>query len=132
MYLFVSFFFFFDLNTSSRVITINVTVFYVFLADTYVKTYLRESDRWLQKRKTRVIRHNCNPEYNQTLRYSACDVLGRSLLVMLWERQKGFEHNQGLGGAEVTLDSLKLTRVTEGWYPLFPIQSLGSDSNDSP
>ncbi|XP_050429607.1 regulating synaptic membrane exocytosis protein 1 isoform X2 [Adelges cooleyi] len=100
--------------------------------DTYVKTYLRENDRWLQKRKTRVVRHNCNPEYNQTLRYSACDVLGRSLLVMLWERQKGFEHNQGLGGAEVTLDSLKLTQVTEGWYPLFPIQSLGSDSNDSP
>ncbi|VVC33791.1 Zinc finger, FYVE/PHD-type,PDZ domain,Zinc finger, RING-type,Zinc finger, RING/FYVE/PHD-type,C2 [Cinara cedri] len=100
--------------------------------DTYVKTYLRENDRWLQKRKTRVVRHNCNPEYNQILRYSACDVLGRSLLVMLWERQKGFEHNQGLGGAEVTLDALKLTRVTEGWYPLFPIQSLGSDSNDSP
>jgi len=100
--------------------------------DTYVKTYLRENDRWLQKRKTRVVRHNCNPEYNQTLRYSACDVLGRSLLVMLWERQKGFEHNQGLGGAEVTLDALKLTQVTEGWYPLFPIQSLGSDSNDSP
>jgi len=101
-------------------------------ADTYVKTYLRENDRWLQKRKTRVVRHNCNPEYNQTLRYSACDVMGRSLLVMLWERQKGFEHNQGLGGAEVTLDDLKLTQVTEGWYSLFPIQSLGSDSNDSP
>ncbi|XP_025423834.1 regulating synaptic membrane exocytosis protein 2 [Sipha flava] len=100
--------------------------------DTYVKMYLRENDRWLQKRKTRVVRHNCNPEYNQTLRYSACDVLGRSLLVMLWERQKGFEHNQGLGGAEVTLDALKLTQITEGWYPLFPIQSLGSDSNDSP
>lgn len=111
-------------------IWINVTL--KTFADTYVKTYLRENDRWLQKRKTRVVRHNCNPEYNQTLRYSACDVLGRSLLVMLWERQKGFEHNQGLGGAEVTLDALKLTQVTEGWYPLFPIQSLGSDSNDSP
>ena len=100
--------------------------------DTYVKTYLRDGDRWLQKRKTRVVRHSSDPEYRQTLRYSACDVLGRSLLVMLWERQKGFEHNQGLGGAEVALDKIQLTHLTIGWYPLFPIHSLGSDSNDSP
>ena len=100
--------------------------------DTYVKTYLRDGDRWLQKRKTRVVRHSSDPEYRQTLRYSACDVLGRSLLVMLWERQKGFEHNQGLGGAEVALDKIQMTHLTIGWYPLFPIHSLGSDSNDSP
>lgn len=100
--------------------------------DTYVKTYLRDGDRWLQKRKTRVVRHSNDPQYRQTLRYSACDVLGRSLLVMLWERQKGFEHNQGIGGAEVALDKIQLTHPTSGWYPLFPIHSLGSDSNDSP
>lgn len=103
-----------------------------FGTDTYVKTYLRDGDRWLQKRKTRVVRHSSDPEYRQTLRYSACDVLGRSLLVMLWERQKGFEHNQGLGGAEVALDKIQMTHLTTGWYPLFPIHSLGSDSNDSP
>ncbi|XP_069701298.1 regulating synaptic membrane exocytosis protein 1 [Periplaneta americana] len=102
------------------------------MPDTYVKTYLRDGDRWLQKRKTRVVRHSNDPQYRQTLRYSACDVLGRSLLVMLWERQKGFEHNQGLGGAEVALDKIQLTHLTTGWYPLFPIHSLGSDSNDSP
>lgn len=51
---------------------------------------------------------------------------------MLWEKQGGFEHNQGIGGAEVALDSINLTTLTVGWYPLFPIQSLGSDSNDSP
>lgn len=51
---------------------------------------------------------------------------------MLWERQSGFEHNQGLGGAEITLDSLTLAHLNIGWYPLFPIHSLGSDSNDSP
>ncbi|KAJ9589578.1 hypothetical protein L9F63_017216 [Diploptera punctata] len=102
------------------------------MPDTYVKTYLRDGDRWLQKRKTRVVRHSNDPQYRQTLRYSACDVLGRTLLVMLWERQKGFEHNQGLGGAEVALDKIQLTHLTTGWYPLFPIHSLGSDSNDSP
>lgn len=102
------------------------------LPDTYVKCYLRDGEKWLQKKKTRVARHSCEPQFRQTLKYQACDVLGRSLVVMLWERQGGFEHNQGLGGAEVALDSLTLTHLTTGWYPLFPIHSLGSDSNDSP
>ncbi|XP_049861696.1 regulating synaptic membrane exocytosis protein 1-like [Schistocerca gregaria] len=100
--------------------------------DTYVKTYLRDGERWLQKRKTRVVRHSLEPQFRQTLRYSACDVLGRGLLVMLWERQPGFEHNVGRGGAEVALDKLTLTQPTHAWYPLFPLHSLGSDSNDSP
>ncbi|KAL1516962.1 hypothetical protein ABEB36_000789 [Hypothenemus hampei] len=100
--------------------------------DTYVKCYLRDGERWLQKKKTRVSRHSCEPQFRQTLKYQACDILGRSLVVMLWERQSGFEHNQGLGGAEIGLDSLTLTHLTVGWYPLFPIHSLGSDSNDSP
>ncbi|XP_030750025.1 regulating synaptic membrane exocytosis protein 1 [Sitophilus oryzae] len=100
--------------------------------DTYVKCYLRDGEKWLQKKKTRVCRHSCEPQFRQTLKYQACDVLGRSLVVMLWERQGGFEHNQGLGGAEVALDSLTLTYLNIGWYPLFPIHSLGSDSNDSP
>ncbi|XP_048525031.1 regulating synaptic membrane exocytosis protein 1 [Dendroctonus ponderosae] len=100
--------------------------------DTYVKCYLRDGERWLQKKKTRVCRHSCEPQFRQTLKYQACDVLGRSLVVMLWEKQSGFEHNQGLGGAEIALDSLTLTHINVGWYPLFPIHSLGSDSNDSP
>ncbi|KAF5277056.1 hypothetical protein FQA39_LY06294 [Lamprigera yunnana] len=100
--------------------------------DTYVKCYLRDGERWLQKKKTRVVKHSCEPQFKQTLKYQACDILGRSLVIMLWEKQGGFEHNLGLGGAEVALDLLTLTSVTTGWYPLFPINSLGSDSNDSP
>nr|XP_024214691.1 regulating synaptic membrane exocytosis protein 1 isoform X3 [Halyomorpha halys] len=100
--------------------------------DTYVKTYLREGERWLQKRKTRVARHSLTPQFRQTLRYAACDIAGRSLLVMLWSKSKGFESNIGLGGAEVGLENLALSQLTLGWYPLFPIHTLGSDSNDSP
>lgn len=100
--------------------------------DTYVKCYLRDGERWLQKKKTRVARHSCEPQFRQTLKYQACDVLGRTLVVMLWEKQGGFEHNQGIGGAEIALDQLTLPSVTSGWFPLFPIHSLGSDSNDSP
>lgn len=100
--------------------------------DTYVKCYLRDGERWLQKKKTRVARHSCEPQFRQTLKYPAADVFKRSLVVMLWEKQGGFEHNQGIGGAEIGLDQLKHDKVTTSWYPLFPIHSLGSDSNDSP
>lgn len=48
--------------------------------DTYVKCYLRDGERWLQKKKTRVYRHSCEPQFRQTLKYQACDVLGRSLV----------------------------------------------------
>ncbi|XP_043501097.1 regulating synaptic membrane exocytosis protein 1 isoform X2 [Polistes fuscatus] len=100
--------------------------------DTYVKTYLRDGERWLQKRKTRVIRHTRNPQYRQTLKYSTCDALGRNLLIMLWEKKQGFESNQGLGGAEVNLELLPLTQLTVGWYTLFPIHTLGTQTTDSP
>ena len=63
-------------------------MFYFIYLDTYVKTYLREGERWMQKRKTRVARRSVKPQFRQTLHYQACDVLGRTLLVMLWEKQK--------------------------------------------
>ncbi|KAG8034862.1 hypothetical protein G9C98_007938 [Cotesia typhae] len=100
--------------------------------DTYVKTYLRDGDRWIHKRKTRVIRHSRNPQYRQTLKYGSCDALGRNLLVMLWEKKQGFESNQGLGGAEVDLELLSLTTLNVGWYPIFPIHTLGTQTADSP
>ncbi|XP_011632315.1 regulating synaptic membrane exocytosis protein 2 isoform X2 [Pogonomyrmex barbatus] len=102
--------------------------------DTYVKTYLRErdGDKWLQKRKTRVVRHSKNPQYRQTLKYGRCDTLGRHLLVMLWEKKQAFESNQGLGGAEVDLDLLPPKEFIFDWYPLFPIHTLGTHNADSP
>lgn len=51
---------------------------------------------------------------------------------MVWQRCVGFEHNQGLGGAELSVDKLNLAQHVTGWYPLFPMHSFGSDSNDSP
>ncbi|KAK7592901.1 hypothetical protein V9T40_007653 [Parthenolecanium corni] len=100
--------------------------------DTYVKMYLRDNDRLLLKRKTAIAKKSCSPEFNQTIKYAVRDVSDRSLVVMLWERQKGFEHNQGLGSAEIRVDTLKLSDHVIGWYPLFPIQKIGSESNDSP
>lgn len=97
-----------------------------------MKTYLRDGERWVHKRKTRVIRHSRNPEYRQTLKYGSCDALGRNLLVMLWEKKQGFGSNQGLGGCEVELELLPLTTLSCGWYKLFPVHTLGTQNADSP
>ncbi|KAK3856237.1 hypothetical protein Pcinc_037421 [Petrolisthes cinctipes] len=103
--------------------------------DTYVKTYLKEGERRIHKRKTRVTKHSRRPKFNQTLRYGAQDALGRSLLVMVWERQRGFEHNQGIGVAEISLAKLEQgQRPLVGWYRLLPVSSVmrvDSDSGDS-
>ncbi|XP_049874098.1 regulating synaptic membrane exocytosis protein 1 isoform X2 [Pectinophora gossypiella] len=99
--------------------------------DSYVKCYMRDGDKWLHKRKTRVVRRTTEPHFKQTLKYQASDALGRTLVVMLWQRCGGFEHNLALGGAEICLDKLTLPQRTYGWYPLFPATSFaGADSPD--
>ncbi|XP_067120671.1 regulating synaptic membrane exocytosis protein 2-like isoform X1 [Centruroides vittatus] len=99
--------------------------------DTYVKTYLKDEDRQMQKRKTKVARHSTDPQYRQTLKYNASEVFGRTLLVMIWERQKGFEHNQALGATEIQLDKLELSKLTVGWYQLFPYSHIKAESTES-
>lgn len=37
--------------------------------DSYVKCYLRDGDKWLLKRKTRVVRRTTEPHFKQTLKY---------------------------------------------------------------
>lgn len=78
----------------------------------------------------RSIHFDHNPKINLT--FQGSDIFGRSVVIMVWQRATGFEHNTGLGGAEMFFDTLKLKTYTGGWYPLFPMHSLGSDSNDSP
>ncbi|XP_037787422.1 regulating synaptic membrane exocytosis protein 3-like [Penaeus monodon] len=99
--------------------------------DTYVKTYLREGDKRLQKRKTRVTKHSRAPKYNQTLRYATHDAKGRNLLVMVWERQRGFEHNVAIGVAEICMSKLDRSHPMEGWYRLLPGSSVMREDSDS-
>ncbi|XP_054735167.1 regulating synaptic membrane exocytosis protein 2 [Anastrepha obliqua] len=101
--------------------------------DTYVKCYVKDGDRLRHKKKTRVVRHSAEPFYKQTLKYQSADVFGRNIVIMVWQRCVGFEHNQGLGGTEVNLDKINASQRIGGWYPLFPMHSLGgSDSDNSP
>ncbi|KOB75999.1 Uncharacterized protein OBRU01_01474 [Operophtera brumata] len=82
--------------------------------DSYVKCYLRDGDKWLHKRKTRIVRRTTEPHFKQTLKYQRCG---------------GFEHNLALGGAEICLEKLTLPQRTYGWYPLFPASTLCADES---
>ncbi|XP_030239781.1 regulating synaptic membrane exocytosis protein 2 isoform X2 [Drosophila navojoa] len=101
--------------------------------DTYVKCYIKDGERLRHKKKTRVVRHSAEPFYKQTIKYQSADVFGRNIVIMVWQRCVGFEHNQGLGGTEVNLDKVNIGQHITGWYPLFPMHSYGgSDSDNSP
>ncbi|XP_076315821.1 regulating synaptic membrane exocytosis protein 2-like [Tachypleus tridentatus] len=100
--------------------------------DTYIKTYLKEGEKQMQKRKTRIVRSTSSPQYRQTLKYSMSDIQGRHLLVMVWERQKGFDHNHPMGTVEIELGRLDLSKSMICWYPLYPLPSHEPDSCVSP
>ncbi|KAM7357284.1 regulating synaptic membrane exocytosis protein fife isoform 1-T16 [Cochliomyia hominivorax] len=101
--------------------------------DTYVKCYIKDGDRLRHKKKTRVVRHSAEPYYKQVIKYQSADVFGRNIVIMVWQRCVGFEHNQGLGGTEVNVDKINMGQHIGGWYPLFPMHSFGgSDSDNSP
>lgn len=51
--------------------------------------------------------------------------------VMVWERQKGFDHNHGIGVAQINPDELELNKLVIGWYKLFPMAKIESESNES-
>lgn len=100
--------------------------------DTYVKCYLKDGDRLRHKKKTRVVRYSPEPQYNQVLKYSASDLFGRTILVTIWQKSVGFEHNQCIGGAELFFNTYKMKTPVESWYPLFPSQHVIPNSSDSP
>ncbi|CAF0792708.1 unnamed protein product [Didymodactylos carnosus] len=99
--------------------------------DTYVKTYLRTGTRRVQKRKTTVVKYNFNPQYRTKLNYNACNVMGRRIQVMVWQRAKKFEKNQCIGEAFISLDNLNLTQHTTAWYKLFREHTVESEFYDS-
>ncbi|XP_039448096.2 regulating synaptic membrane exocytosis protein 2, partial [Culex pipiens pallens] len=102
------------------------------IPDTYVKCYLKDGDRLRHKKKTRVVKYCLEPQYNQVLKYSASELFGRTLLVTVWQKSTGFEHNQSIGGAELFFNTYKMKAPVQGWYPLFPSQHILSNPNDSP
>ena len=50
---------------------------------------------------------------------------------MVWEKSWAFEHNQGIGAAEINLSKLDLSKPVTGWYRLLPVTSIQRVFDDS-
>ncbi|CAL1540834.1 unnamed protein product [Lymnaea stagnalis] len=97
--------------------------------DTYVKTYLVEGKKVIQRKKTLVVKATFDPVYRKKIKYSACNVHGRIMKIDIWERTGSFEKKSCRGEVLVRLDGLDLSKHTVAWYKLFQINSTdyGSD-----
>ncbi|KAI0216201.1 hypothetical protein LSAT2_031767 [Lamellibrachia satsuma] len=100
--------------------------------DTYVKICLLANDKRLKKKKTQVVRSDCNPAYREKLVYSACIVDGYCMQVTVKERLRPFRNNPVLGQVVIALDTfLQCPRqYTTSWYKLFSGRSIQLDSVD--
>ncbi|XP_071145808.1 regulating synaptic membrane exocytosis protein 2-like [Mytilus edulis] len=99
--------------------------------DTYVKTYLVEGLKTIQKKKTQVIKASFEPMFRKKIKYSACNIHGRSIKIIVWARQKTFDKKLSLGEAIIKLDGLNLSEHTVSWYKLFQTGAADYGSNES-
>ena len=94
-------------------------MYFIIISDSYVKCHLIDKKKGLiNKKKTKIINNECNPVWRQMIKYETANITGRSLLVSVWERQKGFEHNTPIGSVEIDIEQLNLNKLIIGWYKL--------------
>ncbi|CAG5123611.1 unnamed protein product, partial [Candidula unifasciata] len=98
--------------------------------DTYVKTYLMEGKRVLQRKKTTVIKATLDPVYRKRIKYSASNVHGRLMKIDIWKRTSNFDKKACLGEVLVRLDGLDLSKSTVAWYKLFQMNSTEYGSEE--
>ncbi|XP_061192589.1 regulating synaptic membrane exocytosis protein 2-like [Saccostrea echinata] len=99
--------------------------------DTYVKAYLVGGSKVIQKKKTHTVKASFSPFFRRTIKYSACNIHGRAIKVILWARHGAFDKKQSLGEAVVKLDGLDLMHQSTNWYKLFPPGATDFGSNES-
>lgn len=99
--------------------------------DTYVKAYLVGGSKVIQKKKTHVVKGSFCPFFRRTIKYSACNIHGRAIKIILWARHGAFDKKQSLGEAVVKLDGLDLMHQSTNWYKLFPPGATDFGSNES-
>ncbi|KAM6427702.1 regulating synaptic membrane exocytosis protein 3 isoform 1-T1 [Liasis olivaceus] len=97
---------------------------------TYVKVYLLENGACLAKKKTKTVKKNCDPLYQQALLFDE-GPQGKMLQVIVWGDYGRMDHKCFMGMAQIVLDELDLSNVVTGWYKLFPTSSL-ADSTIGP
>ncbi|XP_021345230.1 regulating synaptic membrane exocytosis protein 2-like [Mizuhopecten yessoensis] len=101
--------------------------------DTYVKTYLVEGSKVIQKKKTSTVKASYEPTFHRKIKYSACNIHGRHIKVKIWARQGAFDKKLCLGETVIKLDGLDLSQHTHtlSWYKLFPQGATDFSSNES-
>uniref|UniRef100_A0A182YBJ7 Uncharacterized protein n=1 Tax=Anopheles stephensi TaxID=30069 RepID=A0A182YBJ7_ANOST len=87
--------------------------------NTYVKVYLKPDSSKATKRKTKVVRKNCNPSFMETLEYRLpLEYIQKKVLqVTIWSHDS-LQENAFLGGVELPLAEIDLRRETIQWYQL--------------
>ncbi|KAL9702173.1 hypothetical protein quinque_005691 [Culex quinquefasciatus] len=87
--------------------------------NTYVKVYLRPDQAKATKRKTKVVRKNCNPSFMETLEYRLpLDFIQKKTLeVTVWSHDS-LQENAFLGGYRLALAELDLRHEINEWFPL--------------
>ncbi|KAL3868424.1 hypothetical protein ACJMK2_041232 [Sinanodonta woodiana] len=99
--------------------------------DTYVKTYLVEGTKIIQKKKTQMVKASFDPVFRKKIRYSACNIHGRCIKVNVWEKPRTFDKKNCLGEAVVKLDNLNLSHLNLAWYKLFQMGAMDIGSSES-
>uniref|UniRef100_W4VRG7 Putative phosphotidylinositol 3 kinase 68d n=1 Tax=Corethrella appendiculata TaxID=1370023 RepID=W4VRG7_9DIPT len=87
--------------------------------NTYVKVYLKPDRSKVTKRKTKVVRKNCNPSFMETLEYRLpLEFINTKLLhVTVWSHDT-LQENEFLGGFEINLNEIDLKIENIQWYKL--------------
>ncbi|XP_047663999.1 regulating synaptic membrane exocytosis protein 2 isoform X2 [Tachysurus fulvidraco] len=89
----------------------------------YVKVYLLDNGKCVNKKKTRLARKTLDPLYQQQLQFEESPE-GKVLQIIVWGDYGRMDHKSFMGAAQILLDDLELTNMVIGWYKLFPPTSL--------
>jgi len=85
----------------------------------YVKVYLHPDPTKITKRKTKVVKKNCNPSFMEMLEYRIpLDVVKcRTLQATVWDNSQ-FQENIFLGSVTLPLEKMSLEAGEARWYSL--------------
>ncbi|ESN92342.1 hypothetical protein HELRODRAFT_115969 [Helobdella robusta] len=89
----------------------------------YIKVYLMDGKRRVEKQKTSIARRTLDPLYQQVLIFAE-PFCGKTLQVTIWGDYGRLDRKIFMGVVQINLDELNLTSLVIGWYKLFTHSSL--------